>query len=212
MTWVFDSKLPKPVRTLIENAIIAKLARYTVPSGGWLEALISIGFSIKGPNDDLGIDNLWQELNGRTPAVAVTTTKLSGSDGGAQGLSDGHLTVELYFVSSHRRGLTDGRTASDIASDISDANDPGLHAALELVWMQLLGADLGIGPQVADLRFLEEDEIISDNEKTIWQQTWRVRVDRDVNLLRDSVQKLTGLAANAKAPGELAGVSVVTRL
>ena len=36
--------------------------------------------------------------------------------------------------------------------------------------MYLLGVDLDIGPQVADPRFVEEDEIVADNDKTIWQQ------------------------------------------
>lgn len=51
----------------------------------------------------------------------------------------------------------------------------------------------GHRPQVADPRFVEEDEIVADNEKTIWQQTWRVWLARDVDQPRASVQKLTGL-------------------
>jgi hypothetical protein len=37
--------------------------------------------------------------------------------------------------------------------------------------MYLLGVDLGVGPEVAEPRCVEEDEIVADNEKTIWQQT-----------------------------------------
>jgi hypothetical protein len=147
MTWTYDSGLPTPTRTLVRNALIAKLQPLTRAGGGWLEAVIPIGFSIKGPHDELGIDLLWQELGGRTPAIAVATTSLKPDDGGAPDTSRGHLTFELYLVSSHRRGLTDGRTAGDAAAAASSAADPGLDAALELAWMYLLGIDLGIGPR-----------------------------------------------------------------
>jgi hypothetical protein len=67
MTWTYDSGLPSPIRTLIRNAVIAKLHPLTRAGGGWLEAVIPIGFLIKGPHDELGIDLLWQELGGRAP-------------------------------------------------------------------------------------------------------------------------------------------------
>jgi hypothetical protein len=68
--------------------------------------------------------------------------------------------------------------------------------------MYLLGVDLGVGPQVADPRFVEEDEIVADTDKTIWQQTWHVWVTRDVDQLRASVQKLTGLRTTLKPTGD----------
>jgi hypothetical protein len=202
MTWKYDSGLPSPVRTLVRNAVIAKLQPLTRAGGGWLEAVIPIGFSIKGPHDELGIDLLWNELGGRTPAIAVATTSLKPDDTGAPDTSRGRLTIELYLVSSHRRGLTDGRTAGDVAAATSNAADPGLDATLELAWMYLLGVDLGIGPQVADPRFVEEDEVVADNEKTIWQQTWRVWLTRDVDKLRASVQKLIGLRTTLTRTGD----------
>jgi hypothetical protein len=202
MTWTYDSGLPSPMRTLVRNAVIAKLQPLTRAGGGWLEAVIPIGFSIKGPHDELGIDLLWSELGGRAPAIAVATTSLKPDDGGAPDTSRGHLTFELYLVSSHRRGLTDGRTPGDAAAAASNAADPGLDAALELAWMYLLGVDLGIGPQVADPRFVEEDEIVADNDKTIWQQTWRVWLTRDVDQLRASLQKLTGLRTTLSPGGD----------
>ena len=41
-----------------------------------------------------------------------------------------------------------------------------------------------------------------DNDKTIWQQTWRVWLTRDVDQLRASVQKLTGLRTMLKPTGD----------
>src|SRR4051812_8238719 len=114
MTWAFDSGLRSPMRTLVRIAVIAKLQPLTRAGGGWLEAVIPIGFS--GPHDELGIDLLWQELGGRAPAIAVATPSLKPDDGGAPDTSRGQLTFELSLVSSHRRGLTNGRTAGDVAA------------------------------------------------------------------------------------------------
>ena len=90
----YDSGLPSPMRTLVRNAVIPKLQPLTRAGGGWLEAVIPIGFSIRGPHDELGIDLLWNELGGRTPAIAVATTSLKPDDGGAPDTSRGHLTFE----------------------------------------------------------------------------------------------------------------------
>ena len=132
MSWAYDSKLPTPQRTRISDAFITKLAPLGVANGGYLEAIIPIGFGIKDRNDDLGVDLPWQELNGRTPAIAVYVGKLTGIDGGSAERSHGPQQVELYIVSSHRRGLTEGRTEGDAAAAQSNANDPGLNATLEL--------------------------------------------------------------------------------
>lgn len=197
--WAFDSGLAAPLRTVIRNAVIGQLAPLTRAGGGWIDVL-PIGFTIKGASDDLGIENLLTELNGRTPAIAVAIGKLTGDDNGSPTSSRGRLVFELYFVSGHRRGLTEGRIASDAAAIASRAADPGLDAALELAWMMLFGADLGVGALVSAPTFLEEDEIVASNELglTIWAQTWRVLVTRDAQPLRNAVQKLTGISASLR--------------
>jgi hypothetical protein len=200
--WAFDSGLSGPMRTVVRNAFIARLAPMTVAGGGWLSRIVPIGYTIKDRNDDLGIDNLYATLNGQTPAIAVATAKLVDDPAGAADRDRGRLTVDLYFMSQHRRDLTEGRTSPDAASTASRAADPGLDAALELAWMYLLGGDLGVGPQIGLPRFLEEDEIIADNDKTIWYQTWQVIVTRDANQLRNAVTKLTQMHATLKPTGD----------
>lgn len=200
--WTFDSGLLLPLRTAVRNALVDRLAPLTIAGGGWLQAVIPTGFTIRDRNDDLGIDNLYAQLNGRTPAIAVATAKLAGAPAGARDRTSGALTVDLYFLSQHRRDLTDGRTAGDAAAALSRTNDPGLDAALELAWMYLLDVDLGVGDGVKTPTFLEEDEIIADNDKTLWYQTWQVLVERDVNKLRASVQKLTQLHTTLKPVGD----------
>lgn len=201
MTWAYDSGLPSPIRTLVRNAVIVRLAPLTVAGGGWLK-VIPIGFTVKGPHDELGIDLLWNELNGRTPAIAVACTKCVDDEAGAADRTTGTQQIDLYFVSSHRRGLTEGRTSGDAAAAASNATDPGLDAALELAWMFLLDVDLGLGTGVRGLRRREEDELIADNEKTIWYQTWQVWISRDVNKLRASVLALTQLHTTLKPVGD----------
>jgi hypothetical protein len=197
-TWAYDSGLQSPILTLIETAVVAKLAPLTVAGGGWLPAVIPIGFVIDGKHDEYGIDLLWSELNGRTPAIAVVAGKCQCDPTGAPESSRWRQQIDLYFVSHHRRGLTEGRITGDVAAAASKAADPGLHAALELAWMFLLDADLGLGSSVQSLRLLEQDQLVADHEKSIWQQTWQVLIGRDVNKLRASVQKLTQLAATLK--------------
>lgn len=200
--WAFDSELAGPLRTVVRNAFIARLAPLSVAGGGWLSQIVPIGFTIKDRNDDLGIDNLYATLNGQTPAIAVATAKLVDDPAGASDRDRGRLVVDLYFMSQHRRDLTEGRTAPDAAATLSRAADPGLDAALELAWMYLLGGDLGLGPQVGLPRFLEEDEIIADADKTIWYQSWQVLATRDANQLRAAVTKLTRMHATLKPTGD----------
>lgn len=202
MSWVYDSGLSAPVRTLIRNAVVTKLAPLTRAGGGWLETVIPIGYTVKGPSDEAGIDQLYSDLNGRTTAIAVSTAKSVHDLNGTPDRAKARLQIDLYLLSSHRRGLTEGRTAPDVASAGSNARDPGLDAALELAWMFLQDVDLGLGPQVRGLRMLEEEELAFDNEKTIWQQSWQVWVERDVNKLRASVQKLVQLHSTLKPVGD----------
>ncbi len=193
MSWVYDSGLAAPIRTLVRNAVIAKLAPLTIAGGGWLEAVIPIGFSIKGPGDELGIELLEQELNGRVTAIAVSTSKCSLEITGDATRARGRLAVDLYVISSHRRGVTEGRVSQDVVSLANNARDPGLDAALELAWMFLQDVDLGLGGQVQGLRMSEEEELIASEDVTIWQQSWQVWIQRDVNQLRASTQKLIRL-------------------
>lgn len=197
--WAFG--LPGPSRTLLKRAICDLLAPLSIAGGGWLQAVAPIGFLVKGPGDELGIDLLWSELNGRTPAIAVATAKAVIDPGGAPGRRRRRQQVDLYLVSNHRRGITDGRTIGDVSSSAGKSADPGLDAALELTWTLLLDADLGLGDSVTGLQMIEEDEIIADTEKTIWHQLWQVWVDVDVDRLRATTRKIVGLRSIARVTG-----------
>jgi hypothetical protein len=118
------------------------------------------------------IDLLWEELGGRTPAIAVAVLDEDFESAGAHDRSRGTLDVELYFVSSHRRELTEGRTVMDAGAAASNARDPGFDAALELAWQFLFAADLGLGTQVQPLKLRREHLVIANNELSLWRQHW----------------------------------------
>jgi len=189
----YDSGLAGPIRTLVRNAVVAKLAPLGVAHSGFLEAIVPIGFEVRG-HDDHSIDLLWNELNGKIPAVGVAALGMAFHASGAPDRSRAELAVEVYVVSSHRRGVTEGRTSSDAAAaDLTQ--DPGIDVTLELIWQLLFNADLGIGARANPMKLTREVEIIADNDRTIWAQHWECLVTRDVNKNRDVTQLLTQMVS-----------------
>lgn len=196
MTWAFDSGLPKPIRTLVRNAVLAKLAPLAKPTG-FLEALVPLGYDIAGPHDDHNIDMLVEELHGRSPAIAVALCDCHDSPAGAPGFSKGALVVELYFVSSHLRDMTDGRVAGDPVAAASDAADPGLEVIMQLAWQLLFNAPMVLDDTKVDskqraqpLIRVSETPIGSMKDFTLWKQKYTTQITLDVNLYRDVIQQL----------------------
>lgn len=198
MTWAYDNGLASPIRTLLRDAIVAKLQPLKKPVG-FLEAVIPIGFYIHGPTDDLGIDLLEDELRGRAPAIAIALGDGKDEPAGDIDRSLSTVDIELYFVTDHKRGLTHGRVVGDVSAAAADTNDPGLDAMLELAWQLLFKSDLGIGTapkrRVQPLWRVGEGQLIADKDKTIWHQHWATKLTYDVNLQRATTQKLIGMTA-----------------
>lgn len=202
MPRTYDSGLTAPIRTMVRNAVVTMLAPLKIgQTGGFLEAVIPIGFSVDRA-DDHSIDLLWQELRGRSPAIAVATVEMRFEPGGAPDRSRGRLSVDLYALSSHRRSVTEGRTDSDAAAIADLTADPGIDVTLELAWQLLFNADLQIGSRANPMTLLRETEIICDDEKTIWQQQWECIVTRDVNKNRDITQLLKNFHTTLKPVGD----------
>lgn len=197
MTWTFDSGLLVPIRTTVQTAVVAKLAPLLQPVG-FLETVIGIGFPIKGSNDLEGMDMLWSELGGRTPAIAVFVGDCKDEPAGAPGRSVGRMDVEVYYCSGHRRGKTEGRATTDAAGAASNRNDPGLHAALELGWMFLFNAVLA-PKRVQPLVRHTEEHLITSSEASLWVQRYTTQVTLDVNTNRGIVQQLTQLHTTLRA-------------
>jgi hypothetical protein len=133
MAHAYDTGLAKPQRTLIREAVMARLALLKKPTL-YLQAVVALPLKIQGRSDEEGISSLFEALNGAAPAVAVV---LGRGDVAAAGQSAAHTrkTIELvvYVASNNSRGLVDGRLAGDPASAASNTADPGIETMAEHV-------------------------------------------------------------------------------
>lgn len=206
MTHVFDSGMADAQRTLIAQAITTKLQPLLLSTlggaaNGFLEAISTIAFTIDGKHDDYGIGLLESQLQGKSPAVVISPGSMVLTQAGGPGKSRGDLAIDIYIVSAHGRDVTDGRATGDAAAAISDAADPGIFAIVELVWALLFDCDLGIGSHVQQLKLHREDELITDDQLSIWKQEWRVSVTRDANMYRGITQLLLGINTTVAQSG-----------
>lgn len=220
MAWIFDSGLQRPTRTLVRQAVLAKLQPLLKPTG-FCSAIIEVGFPIVNAHDDLGIDLLEKELINRTPAIAVATCDCHDSPAGAPDRSLGKLEVELYFFSTHRRGTTQGRTTGDAVAAARDNADPGLDVMMQLAWQLLFDAPMVLDDarprsqqRAQPMKRSSEQHVITTEQHTIWKQTWSTQVTYDANLYRDVTQKLieaytTSHQANDPAPAEILTITEV---
>lgn len=203
MSHAFDSNLTDALRTLLANAVKAKLTPLLVQgkggeAGGFLEAIEVIGFGIAGAHDGHKLDMLWDRFQGNTPAVAIFPGALKPKQAGGPGKSRGPISLELYYVTTHRRDATDGRATMDAIAAGDDSADPGVFAMIELCWARLFDASLGLGGQFSELKLEDEDEIETTLEYTVWKQVYSVDVSRDANMYRGLTQKLTTLHTTLK--------------
>jgi hypothetical protein len=193
----YDSGLAAPIRTLVRDNVVRLLAPLGVPAGGFLEAIIPIGFDVDR-TDEAAIDLLWQELRGKAPAIAVAVLGGVYEPAGAPTRWRETLTIDVYVLSSHRRGTTEGRIEGDNIAAADLAADPGIDVCLELAWQLLCNADLGIGPHAPPLVPHRQDPLVAEDDKTIWRQTYSCKVTRDVNPNRNVTQLITKLMTTLK--------------
>lgn len=195
MPRTYDTGHAAPQRKLIADKIIEKLTPLLVPGAGgavdgFLEALIPIGYRVDRSEEDLAVDMLWDDIGRKSPAVAVAPLDLRSTQAGGPGRAQGELEIEIYVVSSHRRGTTEGRMSGDAIAAGDNTADPGIWAILELVWSRLFDIKMGIAT-VHELKLEREAEVITDPTKTIWKMQWSIVVGRDANLYRGLTQKFT---------------------
>lgn len=194
MSHTFDSGLTDAMRTLLANKIVEKLTPLLAPglggaADGFIEVLAIIPFGIDSKHDVHELDLLWEMVGNRSPAVAIFPGTLRPRHHGGIGNSHGDLNVELYFVSTHRRNLVEGRLTMDAIATADDTADPGIFATVELVWARLQDLQLGLGTKFGPLVIETEGQLSTDMERTIWKQEWRVQQQRDANMYRGLSQK-----------------------
>jgi hypothetical protein len=210
MAHTYDTGLAKAQRTLVRNAVVARLALLKRPDL-YLQAVVGVPSRIQGRSDEDGIGALYEALNGAAPAAAVA---LGRGDTAAAGQNAAHArkTIELvvYVASNNSRGMVDGRLAGDPASAASNAADPGIETMVEHVEQLLLGFDLGIDG-VEEIRAVSEDEVVTAQNITIWEVVFSVRVDRSINHDRAVTQLLLDIETRNRVHGSAAADDFVTR-
>jgi hypothetical protein len=209
MAHAYDTGLAKPQRTLIREAVMARLALLKKPTL-YLQAVAALPIKIQGRSDEEGMGFLQLALNGASPAVVVV---LGRGDIAAAGQNAAHArkTIELvvYVVSSNVRGVVDGRLAGDAAAATSDSADPGIETMVEHVEQMLLGYDLGIDG-VDEIRPVSEDELATGQDVTIWEVVFSIRVDRSINHDRHLTQLLLEIETRNRVHGSAAAGDYVT--
>lgn len=213
MTQPFDSGLTRSRRELVQDRIAVLVTPFTVAQpNGFLEAVEPIDFEVTGSDETLNA--LETILQGRAPAIAIAALGSKGTQTGGPGSSVHELDVLIYFVSRHARGLVDGRARADAISDLALKSDPGIFAAMELVWSRLFDADMK--PATSHpMKLVDDDPVAASPDLTVWRQRWRVRLTMDANLARDITQKFleaaTKLHLQPDDPGK-AEIDVTTEV
>lgn len=195
MPHTFDTGLDKPQRTKIRDAIIARLAPLKraanpalyIPANG----IKTVSRPFRGAGDVEMRGELAKTFQGLSPAIAIGIGRAAF---GARGVSaiEAEATIEIgiYVASSHSRDIVEGRLYGDATAAAANTNDPGLFVLLEHVRQLLLGQELdieGVGP----LRPVEEDEVATFDDLTIWEQRYEVAVDVEINPFRAITQTVT---------------------
>lgn len=195
MPQVFDTGLAVPQRTAIRDAIVARLAplkKTAIPSA-YIAAngVKTIPRPLRGEGDEDGLAMIANALNNQAPAILIAVGKLTYEKGGSEAIeARGELDVVVYVASGHQRSHDAGRLFGDAFASASNSNDPGIFTMLEHVRERLLGQSLGVAG-VDVLRAVDEDEIFTGDDATIWEQRYTLDVDVKINPFRGITQVVT---------------------
>lgn len=198
----YDTGLALAQRTLIRNAVIAKLAPLLRANGRYVLAIKPIPRRYRGEGDIEGRQQLVNALLGQTPAIGVALGRKTyeATDGDAF-ISLGELELSIVVISQHGRdpALVEGRLATDPVGDAAITADPGIEAMLEHVEELLLGQSIGVAG-TSELRPVDEEEVETAENGSIWQQTYSIRVERQINPSRGNTL-ITSIEAKTTPEG-----------
>jgi hypothetical protein len=197
MAHTFDTGLPKPQRTLVRAAIVARLAPLLIGAGMYMRGIKQLPRPYHGESKgDLdGLAMLKVELNGLAPSIGIA---LGDEDFTQDGTSAdellGDLEIFVYVVSTHNRGFIDGRLAIDVAGAASNTADPGVEVANEHVRERLAGQELAIG-RTLELRLRSCKIVATYDEMTVFEQRYAISLETTINKARAATQLITELEA-----------------
>lgn len=201
MAHAYDTGLAQPIRTVLRDGVVTRLARLQASQGGYLRALIPFGNRMLAHDDVDGLDFLLKVLNGRAPAVAVAIGDRTFNAGGAGGYNQRATYDVLVYVAGNHMRSREARQAGDVASAASDVKDPGLDTILEHVEELLTGWKVDSSNVIGELRPSREVERWNDDRIAVWEQLYTVPVSRSINQDRDIVARLTRIDTQHKFDG-----------
>lgn len=200
---VFDTGLDFPQRTLVRRAIVEKLGSLltTANTPRYLAAIKRLPREIKGEGDADGLDMVKSVLAGKAPSVLVGLGRLRGGNSNDPTEATDTLEVLIYVVSSHMRDIVDGRLEIDGVAEASPTADPGIEVILEHVRQLLRGQALVYEDEEEDvqitatdmMRFVDEDEVATFADFTIWSQRYSIVLSPIVNPNRDEAEVVTSI-------------------
>lgn len=198
MALEFDTGLALAQRTVLRNAVIAKLAPLLIANGGFLKAVKSISVVVDAERTmtEPDLAELAAALDVGNPIVGVALGRGVGEPTGEAG-PHYMKAIDVFFYAMSKNARSDmARMAQDVASLADDTLDPGIETILELV------DDLVEGFQIADaagtihgLDFVEEDQLQHWQDATIWYARYRVRAERNRRRGKGVTQLLLSLRA-----------------
>jgi len=189
----FDTRAPKPARTLIQQGAVALLAGLKRPTG-YLVDVIAFGAVVRTPRDEDGIAMLVDAIAGRAPSIAIATGDRASEPQGIGGFGvKSQIELLVYFASSHARNQQLGRQEIDVTGTASDQADPGLHVMLEHASELLIGQRCGGHTSIKGIRPDHEGELVTTPAVTIWLQTYQITLSQNVNEWRNATQLLESI-------------------
>jgi hypothetical protein len=199
----FDSGLEKPQRTLIRAAIADRLGALLTSANPprYVTAIRFLPRIVRGEGDSEGLAMLIEVSRGKAPAIFIALGRRRPLDEMTDPLElRAELEVAIYLVSAHARDLVDGRLAGDGISTVNLTADPGIEVMLEHVEERLQGQLLGIAG-TKEMRETDEDEVLTLAEYTIWEQRYRIEVERVIDPNRDETILVTSIEGRHREDG-----------
>lgn len=201
----FDTGLHRAQRTTIREALVARLEAKLIANGGYLRFVKMLPRPLRAEGDEDGIATFWKAVQGNTPSLAIALGRKTYEATDTEALLQrGELEFFVYAVSTHGRDTVEGRLAADVAADASVAADPGLETILEHVEELLLGQELNI-KGISEIRAIEEDELATFDDCSIWELKFAVKVERQIKPTRASTRIVTSLQGDHR-PAEIPAV------
>lgn len=207
MPRTYDTGLVAPQRTMIRNAIVAVLAPLLKANGGYLRKVAVLSRPLRDRSED-EVGFLLAATTDQAPAVAVALGKKSMKSVNTDALEwQGSIEVCIYVISSNARSYVEGRLAADVVAATDSTADPGIEVMLAQVEQLLLGQELDILTTL-EPRSASEDELWTGADITIWEQSYGVLVQLEVNPNRS----VTTIVNNIQVANALDGADPVNPL